>query len=248
MTEDAGVDAGVFLADVKKELMLEETELEEDTEDTVSTVLIVADLLGVGMGGRLFMVTVKSSVALDFGGGRGGAVCTGAASFSWASLSPLPTIHQRPEGLLSTLIASVFCESMSPVPKTHTRSALHINIHSADPRGGGRSSVLTAHVAHRDLEILPRPAVLAAVHVLHDQLELVEAGLGLVGHVVLCDLVPVLARDLALDAARFDLSEPVVDWDILLRVPDESWGILPLGVDGFELERLNLKCVQHREA
>ena len=129
MTDEAGVVAGVFLADVKNELMLEVTELEDDTEETVSTELIVADLFGVGMDGRFFIVAVMSRVALDFGGGRGGTtVSTGADSFSLASLSPLPTIHQRPEGLLSTLIDSVFCESMSPVPRMHARSQLHISI------------------------------------------------------------------------------------------------------------------------
>ena len=36
------------------------------------------------------------------------------------SLFLLPTIHQSPEGLLSTSIASVFCESTSPVPSQIT--------------------------------------------------------------------------------------------------------------------------------
>ena len=43
---------------------------------------------------------------------------------SFESLLPRPTIHHSPEGLLSTLIASVFCESMSPVPSVCTISIL----------------------------------------------------------------------------------------------------------------------------
>ena len=130
------MDAGVFFAEVKKELMLEVTELDdetEETEETVSTELIVADRLGLGIAGRLFIVAVMSRVCLDFGGGRGGSatVSTGADSLesleSLESLSPLPTIHQSPEGLLSTLIASVRCESMSPVPKNRAARALHVS-------------------------------------------------------------------------------------------------------------------------
>lgn len=105
--------------------MLEDTEEDDDeeTEETVSTELIVADRFGMGMDGRFFIVAVMSSVCLDFGGGRGGTASTGADSL--ASLSPLPTIHHSPEGLLSTLIASVFRESISPVPRV--RSQPHID-------------------------------------------------------------------------------------------------------------------------
>ena len=131
ITEEPGVEAGVFLAEVKKELMPEETDDDdEETEETVSTELIVADRFGMGIDGRFFIVAVISSVCLDFGGGRGGTASTGADSLE--SLSPLPTTHQRPEGLLSTLIASVLRGSMSPIPRARSRP--HVN--PADHREG----------------------------------------------------------------------------------------------------------------
>ena len=59
IADEPGVDAGLFFAEVKNELMLDVTEEEDETEETLSTELIelvVADRRGIGMGGRLFIV------------------------------------------------------------------------------------------------------------------------------------------------------------------------------------------------
>lgn len=107
--------------------MLDVTEGVDETEETLSlsteltelTELIVVDLRGVGMEGRLFIVEPRSNDLWDFGGGRGGTESTRASSsLDSLELFALPTIHQSPEGLLSTLIASVLCELTSPVPST----------------------------------------------------------------------------------------------------------------------------------
>lgn len=118
--DGAGVDAGVLFAEEKKEPTLEATEeeeKEEEAEEVLSIEPMVADLLGTGIGiaGRAFMVEPRSMVFRDFTGGRGG-VAGSACVDSFESLLLRPTIHHSPEGLLSTLIASVFCESMSPEP------------------------------------------------------------------------------------------------------------------------------------
>ena len=64
IADEPGVDAGVFFAEVKNELMLDVTEEEDETEETLSMELIelvVADRRGIGMGGRLFIVEPKSN-------------------------------------------------------------------------------------------------------------------------------------------------------------------------------------------
>ena len=105
----------MLLVDEKNELNAED-EPEEVVLETVSTQSAVAARRRFGMEGRLFIVEPKSKVARDFGGGRGGVGSTGAASLDSLSLPFRPMILQKPDGLLSTSIASVFCESMSPRP------------------------------------------------------------------------------------------------------------------------------------
>ena len=100
-------------------------------------------------------------------------------------------------------------------------------------------------MAHRDLEVLPCPVVLATVHVLHDELDLGKAFLRLPVEVVLADLVPVVARDLVFETTRLDRLQPFVDRKVLLRVTDKARGVLPLGEDLLQIKWLELESVKH---
>ena len=91
--------------------------------DIVSISVIVEDLLGVG---NFFNEEKSHDIALFGVGfvaspGAGGrsfwtleVLSTLALSLSFSLSSRLPMIHHTPEGLLCTLISSVFEESISP--------------------------------------------------------------------------------------------------------------------------------------
>lgn len=83
--------------------------MEVAIDDIVSIELIVAERLGAG---RLFVV-MTSDADFDLRGGLMGFEEADASSCG-AESPPRPTIHQSPDGLLCTLIASVLDESMSP--------------------------------------------------------------------------------------------------------------------------------------
>lgn len=105
--------------------------------------------------------------------------------------------------------------------------------------------VRTTHVPHSHLELLPIPSVLPAVHVPENGLQLVQSCARLVTEVTLADLVPVLLRDFALDAAGFNLGQPFVDRRILLRIAEKHRRVLPRFVYGLKVKLLDSKCVKH---
>jgi hypothetical protein len=106
--------------------------------------------------------------------------------------------------------------------------------------------LLTRHVHHGDCELLPVPPVLSPLDSRHDSLELVEPFFGLVTHVMLSNFMPVLLWNFAFDAALFDLFKPSFERHILLAVSEETWGIGPGLVNGFEVERFDFEYAEHR--
>ena len=98
--------------------MLEATDDEPD-EEMESMEEAVEDRRGLGMAGSAFPMSIVWRV---LGTGRAGTGGAGAAAASFESLELRPTIHHSPEGLLSTLIASVFWVSMSPEPIAQHRA------------------------------------------------------------------------------------------------------------------------------
>ena len=103
----------------------------------------------------------------------------------------------------------------------------------------------TTHIPHRGLEFLPVPSIISAMQVAQDFLELVHALSGLVSEKTLADFVPVLLRDLALDAAFLHLVQPCVYRGILLRIAEKTWWVLPRLEDGLEVEFFQFECVEH---
>lgn len=224
----AGVVAGVLLG-----VRLFDEKTEEAREETVSMEFMVEERFGGGGIARVATSYVEFDFrGCGFGGGAGGP----ADSLSLAS-SPLPTIHQRPDGLLLTLIASFFSVSMSPVTMSVRQHGSSADL---------TRTLRTTHVAHGNLERLPIPFILPSVHVLHDELDLVKALACLRPEVMLSDLVPVVLRDSAFNTSRLDLVQPVVNGRILLGVAEEEGGIRPGCENRLEVEGLNLKCVKHR--
>ena len=101
-------------------VVVDEDDDNECVVERVSTVLMVAERLGLGNGLKVEI----SQVDLDFFGiGREeSTLLTDATSesfsFALSSLFPLPTIHHTPDGLLWTSTDSIFLESMSPAGPT----------------------------------------------------------------------------------------------------------------------------------
>jgi hypothetical protein len=81
--------------------------------------------------------------------------------------------------------------------------------------------------------------------VAQDLLELVQALSGLISEETLANFVPVLLRDLALEAAFLYLVQPCVNWGILLRIAKKTWWVLPGLEDGLEVEFFQFECVEH---
>lgn len=225
----AGVVAGVLLG---VEPLDENADVID--EDTDSIELMVSERFGVGRS----LTVATSDVDFDFCGPFGGT--GGASPASLESKFPrLPTIHHSPEGLLCTSISSVFCESISPTIADLPKSFL------LAPHGHSLTRTRTAHVTHRNFEAFPIPLILPAMHVLHDQLDLVKAHFGLVAKVMLANLVPVLLRNFSLNTARLDLCQPVIDGEILLGFTKKARGVRPGRKDWLEIKGLNLECIKH---
>ena len=74
------------------------------------------------------------------------------------------------------------------------------------------------------------------MEVAQDLLELVQALSSFLSEEPLANFVPVLLRDLALDAAFLHLVQPRVYWGILLRIAEKTWWVLPGLKDGLEVE------------
>lgn len=104
----------------------------------------------------------------------------------------------------------------------------------------------TSHVLHRDSELLPAPTILATVDLSHDVLQFHEAGFRLWAHIMLGDFVPVFFWHLALDTARLDLVEPLVNGDVFPGLSVKHGRVSPGFEDGFEVKFLDLECLEHR--
>ena len=116
----------------------------DESEDTVSTLLMVEDRRGMGkplkwvksqdmdfLGvGRVDPASEAVDGATDVVGDVDGAsllmtlprllILAVSLSLSESSRLPLPGIHQIPDGFVRTLISSVFCVSMSPINRQKT--------------------------------------------------------------------------------------------------------------------------------
>lgn len=106
--------------------------------------------------------------------------------------------------------------------------------------------VRTSQVLHRDLELLPGPAVFTTIDLSHDVLEFRKASPGVGTHVMLSDLVPVFLWHLSLDAAGLDFFKPLVDGDVFLGLPVKHGWVSPRVEDRVEVEFLDLECLEHR--
>lgn len=104
---------------------------------------------------------------------------------------------------------------------------------------------LPPHVAHRNRELLPAPAIFSPIYFRHNAFELLESGFRLVPHVVLGNFVPVLLWHFPFDTASFDLMQKVINGHVLLRLAVEPWRVLPSLVDELQVELLDLECFQH---
>ncbi len=161
---------GLLLAD--EDVEKDDDEEEQDgpeIDEIVSTVLIVDERLGFGK----LLNEEKSQDIAFFGVGRGESDIIeegteGSSLFTLLltelyrlsvlqeslSLSSddsdfaLPTIHHRPDGLLCTLISSVFVGSISPAFQLRFQY---------DVLGENDGKLRTTHVPHRYLEPLPIP-------------------------------------------------------------------------------------------
>lgn len=109
--------------------------------------------------------------------------------------------------------------------------------------------ILTTQVTHSDLELLPVPAIfpLSTVHPHQYRLQLRQPPLGPLAQEVLTDLVPVLLRYFALDAAGFDRLKPFVDGRVFRGVPvEDGMGCRPGRKDRLKVERLNLEGIENQ--
>ena len=83
------------------------------------------------------------------------------------------------------------------------------------------------------------------MEVAQDLLQLVHALSGLVSEETLANFVPVLLRDLALEAAILHLVQPCVYWGILLRIAEKTWWVLPGLENRLEVEFFLFECFKH---
>jgi hypothetical protein len=204
-------------------------------ERTSQVVRLLGAGFSVSVSGLLFsgwdlsvVGLLSPTVALRMGGGFFFSVCFISVGSSGTSSFSRPIIHQEPEDLVWTRTDSVFLSSMSPI---RIRSFINLQIER-----GWWERQRTTHIPHRSLEFLPVPSITSTVEVAQDFLELVQALSGLVSEEMLANFVPVLLRDLALEAAFLYLVQPCVYWWILLRIAEKTWWVLPGLEDGLEVE------------
>lgn len=104
-----------------------------------------------------------------------------------------------------------------------------------------------SHALHSNPELLPRPAILAPMHLHDNSLEFVEPGFRFGPQEVLSNFIPVLFRNLPLLASRLDLIQPFVNWHIFLRVALKDRTVGPAGEHWLQVVWFDFEGLEHND-